>query len=654
MQSLAIDIETFSSADLKKSGVYRYVEATDFNILLFAYSFNGDPVEIIDLAQGEKLPEDIIGALSDPKILKTAFNANFERTCIRKHFNILLPVQQWDCTAVKASMLGLPLNLETVAKVLKLEEQKLSSGKALIRYFTLPCKPTKVNGGRTRNLPSHNLEKWQLFKEYCIQDVVTEQTVREKIAFFNPPIFEKRLWHIDQTINDKGMLLDPSFVHNAIRMDMTYRDKLTAEAINLTGLENPNSLAQLKDWLSENSEEEITSLTKTDIPELLKQISSATVKRVLNIRQEMAKTSVKKYVAMTKGICSDARLRGLLQFYGANRTGRWAGRLVQVHNLPKNELQDLELARSIVKSGDLELLELLFGNVPDTLSQLIRTAFIAAEGNRLLVSDFSAIEARIIAWLAGEKWRLEVFETHGKIYEASASHMFKVPIESVTKGSDLRQKGKMSELALGYQGGPDAIIKIEISNKTPLEKRIPEEELPKLVAMWRQANKAIVNFWRIVNDAAITAVDTGQKITIKHGITFFVERGILFIELPSKRRLSYLRPQLRPNRFGGVSLVYEGLNQTTKQWGRQETYGGKLVENIVQAIARDCLADAILRINDAGYNIVMHVHDETVCEMPNGKGSIEEINKIMSQPISWAKGLPLKAEGYETMYYRKD
>jgi DNA polymerase len=654
MNILAIDIETFSSADLKKSGVYKYVESPDFDILLFAYSIDGEPTQIVDLANGEQLPEKILIALTSPYVLKTAFNANFERTCIRKKFKTDLPVQQWECTAVKASMLGLPLNLETVAKVLNLEEQKLSTGKSLIRYFTVPCKPSKVNGGRTRNLPEHSPEKWDLFKDYCIQDVVTEQTVRERIAFFNPPIFEKKLWHIDQTINDGGILLDPAFVHNAIRMDATYRDRLTKEAIDITGLENPNSLSQLKEWLNENSEEAITSLTKTDIPELLKQISNEDVKRVLNIRQEMSKTSVKKYGSMIKGICTDKRLRGLLQFYGANRTGRWAGRLVQVHNLPKNELPDLELAREIVKTGDLELLELLFGNVPDTLSQLIRTSFVAAEGNRLLVSDFSAIEARIIAWLAGEKWRLDVFATHGKIYEASAAHMFKVPIESVTKGSDLRQKGKMSELALGYQGGPDAIIKIEISNKTPVEKRIPEEELPKLVAMWRQANKAIVNFWKIVNDAAITAVDTGQKITIKHGITFFVERGILFIELPSKRRLSYLRPKLHPNRFGGVSLVYEGMDQTTKQWKRQETYGGKLVENIVQAIARDCLADAIIRINDAGYKIVMHVHDEIVSEMPNSKGSIEEINGIMSQPIPWAKGLLLKAEGYETLYYRKD
>jgi DNA polymerase len=654
MNILAIDIETFSSADLKKSGVYKYVESPDFDILLFAYSIDGEPTQIVDLANGEQLPEKILIALTSPYVLKTAFNANFERTCIRKKFKTDLPVQQWECTAVKASMLGLPLNLETVAKVLNLEEQKLSTGKSLIRYFTVPCKPSKVNGGRTRNLPEHSPEKWDLFKDYCIQDVVTEQTVRERIAFFNPPIFEKKLWHIDQTINDGGILLDPAFVHNAIRMDATYRDRLTKEAIDITGLENPNSLSQLKEWLNENSEEAITSLTKTDIPELLKQISNEDVKRVLNIRQEMSKTSVKKYGSMIKGICTDKRLRGLLQFYGANRTGRWAGRLVQVHNLPKNELPDLELAREIVKTGDLELLELLFGNVPDTLSQLIRTSFVAAEGNRLLVSDFSAIEARIIAWLAGEKWRLDVFATHGKIYEASAAHMFKVPIESVTKGSDLRQKGKMSELALGYQGGPDAIIKIEISNKTPVEKRIPEEELPKLVVMWRQANKAIVNFWKIVNDAAITAVDTGQKITIKHGITFFVERGILFIELPSKRRLSYLRPKLHPNRFGGVSLVYEGMDQTTKQWKRQETYGGKLVENIVQAIARDCLADAIIRINDAGYKIVMHVHDEIVSEMPNSKGSIEEINGIMSQPIPWAKGLLLKAEGYETLYYRKD
>lgn len=654
MNTLDIDIETYSSIDLKTSGVYRYVQAPDFTILFFAYAIDDQPVKIVDLEQGERLPEKILIALTNPYILKTAHNANFERTCISRHFKVSLPVEQWECTMARSSMLGLPLGLDHAAKALKLEAEKSPAGKALIKYFTVPCKPTKVNGGRTRNLPAHDLDKWQQFKQYCIQDVVVEQAIKEKISFFHPTETEKKLWQLDQMINDHGILVDPQFIKNAIKMDLTYKERLNKEAVEITGLDNPNSSAQLKAWLGKETGMAVGSLTKDSVPVLLQNTECKVVKRVLNLRQEMSKTSVKKYIAMTKGICSDNRIRGLLQYYGANRTGRWAGRLVQVHNLPKNHLPDLDLARRLVKEDDLDLLDLLFGNVPDTLSQLIRTAFIAAPGHRFLVADFSAIEARIIAWLAGEKWRLEVFATHGKIYEASASHMFKVPLEAVTKGSDLRQKGKMSELALGYQGGPNAIIKIEISNHTPVEKRIPEEELPKLVAMWRQANREIVRLWDKVNESAIEAVDSGASVSIAHGIRFFVEKGIFFIELPSKRRLAYLRPQLRNNRFHGVSLCYEGMDQTTKQWGRQDTYGGKLVENIVQAVARDVLADAMLRIHQAEYTIVKHVHDEIVMEMPNGKGSLEEVNQIMGSPIAWAKGLPLRADSFETQYYKKD
>jgi DNA polymerase len=654
MQTLTIDIETFSSADLKTSGVYKYVQASDFEILLFAYAVDEDAVEIVDLAQGEGLPEKILVALTSPYVLKTAHNANFERTCISQHFKTYLPVEQWCCTMAKAAMLGLPLSLDAASKALKLSNEKSSAGKGLIRYFSIPCKPTKANGQRTRNLPHHDLQKWQQFKDYCVQDVVVERAINKKISFFTVPAAETRLWQLDQIINDTGVLLDKQFVKNAIIMDKTYREKLTAEAIELTGLDNPNSAAQLKKWLTTETGEEVTTLRSTDIPELLKSAPTGTVTRVLELRQEMSKTSIKKYSAMMNCVCSDSRVRGLLQYYGANRTGRWAGRLVQVQNLRKNEMSDLDMAREIVKQGDLELMEILFGNVPDVLSQLIRTAFICPPGHTLIPADFSAIEARVIAWLAGEKWRLEVFNTHGKIYEASASHMFKVPIEQVTKGSDLRQKGKMSELALGYQGGPNAIIKIEISNKTPKEKRIPEEELPRLVAMWRQANKAIVNYWKTCENAAIDCVETGQPVRLNHGIRFFMERGILFIELPSKRRLTYLRPQLRPNKFGGHSLYYEGMDQEKKTWGLQQTYGGKLVENIVQAFARDCLADAMLRVHDAGYKIVMHVHDEIVNEVPTGKGSVEEINRIMGEPIPWAKGLPLRADSYETLYYKKD
>jgi DNA polymerase bacteriophage-type len=652
MQTLGIDIETYSSIDLSRSGVYRYVESPDFEILLFAYSVDNGPVEIVDLAQGEHLPEKILIALTSPYVLKTAHNANFERVCIRKHFKVHIPVDQWECTMAKSTMLGLPLSLDAVGKILKLQAQKDSAGKMLIKYFSLPCKPTKVNGQRTRNLPEHNPEKWNQYKAYCVKDVEVEQAIRSKIAFFEPPRTEKILWHIDQTINDTGILVDPQFVKNAIKLDYLHQQELTKEATEVTGLDNPNSVTQLKGWLL-NKGIEAPSLNKASIAESIDLITDPTVKRVLELRQEMSKTSVKKYQAMTKALCPDNRVRGLLQYYGANRTGRWAGRLVQVQNLPRNEMQDLDIARQLVRCGDLHSLELLFDSVPDTLSQLIRTAFVASPGHRFIVADFSAIEARVIAWLAGEKWRLDVFNTHGKIYEASASQMFKVPLDQVTKGSDLRQKGKMSELALGYQGGPAAITRIEISNKTPKEKRIPEEELPRLVAMWRQANKKIVQYWETVEDAAMNAMTEGAT-SISHGIRFIKEKGILFIELPSKRRLSYLRPQLRPNKFGGMSLYYEGMDQTTKQWGLQQTYGGKLVENIVQAIARDVLADAILRLHRVGYKIVMHVHDEIVSEMPDGKGSTQEVDRIMGTPIPWAKGLPLKAESYETLYYKKD
>ncbi|MFA9212969.1 MAG: DNA polymerase [Candidatus Methylacidiphilales bacterium] len=655
MKTLAIDIETYSSFDLIKSGVYKYVEAPDFSILLLACSFDGKPIELFDLTQPTTDPKIreksrlVYQALTDPTVLKTAFNANFERTCIAKFFNLVLPPEQWECTMVKASMLGLPLSLDQVAKALQLTEQKDAIGKTLIRYFSLPCKPTKANGERLRNLPEHDLDKWQQFKNYCIQDVKTELAIREKIKFFEIPTTEKKLWCLDQKINDTGLLLDANFVQTAINLSNRNTERLTNEAIRLTSLDNPNSAAQLKVWLSGETGETVISLTKEAIPLLLKNTDCEIVSRVLTIRQEMAKTSVKKYEAMKKGICNDNRVRGLLQFYGANRTGRWAGRLVQVQNLPQNHLIDLDLARTVVASGDLEMLEMLFGNVPDTLSQLIRTAFIAPKEHRFIVADFSAIEARVIAWLAGEKWRLDVFNTHGKIYEASAAQMFKVPIESITKGSPLRQKGKVAELALGYQGGPNALIKMGA-----LKQGLTEEELPKLVAMWRNANKAIVRLWSVVENAAIEAVQEGKAVQIMFGVRFFIEKGILFIELPSKRKLAYLKPNLKPNKFGGLSLTYQGLDQTTKQWGVQITYGGKLVENIVQAIARDCLAEKMLLVDEAGYKLVLHVHDEIVCEEPNSHVRLGEINKLMGEPIQWAKGLPLTADSYETKYYKKD
>jgi len=649
MKTLAIDIETYSSVDLIKSGVYKYVEAVDFEVMLFAYSFDNTQVQIVDFANGEKLSNEVQFALLDQNILKTAFNANFERTCLAKWLNRELPANQWECSSVKASMLGLPLNLDGAAKALKIEQQKSTIGKTLIRYFSIPCKPTKANGERTRNLPKNDPVKWQQFKDYCVQDVVVEQSIRDRIKFFTIPATERKLWILDQQINDAGIQVDKHFIDQSIHMDNTNKAKLLTEALELTELGNPRSPAQLKAWLTSEMEENVDSLTKESVSILLGNTDSKIVKRVLTLRQEMSKTSVKKYEAMIKGIGKDNRVRGLLQFYGANRTGRWAGRLVQVQNLPQNHLPDLDLARQLVYKGDAEMVDMLFGNIPDTLSQLIRTAFVAPAGNRFIVADFAAIEARVIAWLAGEKWRMEVFNTHGKIYEASASQMFKVPISDVTKGSALRQKGKVSELALGYQGGPNALVKMGA-----LKMGIPEDELPKLVAMWRNANKAIVRLWTVVNDAAIEAVENGSVTKIQHGIKFIYQHGNLSIVLPSGRALCYQNTTLVPGKFGGMCLVYEGMNQTTKQWGRQDTYGGKLVENIVQAIARDCLADAMMRLDEAGYNIVMHVHDEVVLEVPNTFGSLLEVNKIMSAPISWAKGLPLTADSYETIYYKKD
>ncbi len=648
MQTLSIDIETYSSADLAKSGVYKYVEAPDFEILLFAYSFNDAPVQIVDLASGEVLPESVESALQNPAILKTAHNANFERTCISKQFKMVLPPAQWECTMVKAAMLGLPMSLDAVSKVLKLEEKKDAAGKALIRFFSIPCKPTVKNNQRERNLPIHDIEKWGQFKDYCVKDVQVEMAIRIKIAFFDATPFEKKLWKIDQIINDSGVLVDLSFVNNAIAQDLENKERLTKEAIKLTGLDNPNSAAQLKSWLTEETGESVTSLTKEAIPVLLNSSDSSIVKRMLVLRQEMSKTSVKKYEAMAKAVCADGRIRGLLQYYGANRTGRWAGRLVQVQNLPQNHLEDLDLARQCVALNDLDLLELLFGNVPDTLSQLIRTAFVAPRGYKFRVADFSAIEARVIAWLAGERWRMQVFATHGKIYEASAAQMFKIPIETVTKGSELRQKGKVSELALGYQGGPNALIKMGA-----LKMGIAEDELPKLVKMWRNANPTIVTLWNTVEEAAVEALE-GFPTTIQHGIKFFMDNGLLCIQLPSGRKLMYQNPKLTPGKFDKQMISYEGMDQTTKQWCRQDTYGGKLVENIVQAIARDCLAEAMIRLYEVGYKIAMHVHDEVVLEVPDGFGSLEEVNEIMGRPIPWAKGLPLKAESYETPYYKKD
>lgn len=550
---------------------------------------------------------------------------------------------------VHSLMMGLPVSLDMVAKVLNLEQQK-GAGKPLINYFSKPCKPTKANGERTRNLPEHNPEKWEEFKAYCKQDVEVERAIKNKVSLYKIPEFEKRLWYLDQEINDRGILMDTDMIRQAIDCDTYSTVKLTTQAKALTGLNNPNSVAQLKNWIEYKTGIQISSLDKSAVQELLKTTADPVVKEVLTLRVQMAKTSVKKYEAMERALCTDKRIRGLLQYYGANRTGRWAGRLVQVQNLPQNKIPDLDMARNVLKSGDYEMLGLLYNSTGDILSQLIRTAFIASQGNRFIVADFSAIEARVIAWLAGEKWRLDVFNTHGKIYEASAAQMFRVPVESITKGNPLRQKGKIAELALGYQGGIGALIQMGA-----LDMGLTEDELPELVESWRAANPKIVRFWKTVEAAAIKAVGEKTSVEIQYGIKFICEKGILFIKLPSGRRLSYLKARLETDgRWNRKIVTYEGVNQTTKKWEKIPTYGGRLAENIVQATARDCLAEAIVAVTESGYNIAMHIHDEVVIDAPYKDGDVEEINAIMGRPLPWAPGLPLTADAYETIYYRKD
>lgn len=646
---LEIDIETFSSVDITSCGLHKYAEADDFTILLFAYACDDKPVQIVDFASGETLPERIFQALTDPTILKTAFNAAFERICIGRYFGIDLPTSQWECTMIRSAMLGLPLSLAQVGKVLGLETQKMAEGKALIKYFSCPCKPTKTNGGRIRNMPEHAPDKWDTFKRYCVRDVEVERAIRYKTKNFAVPEFERNLYIVDQRINDRGVLVDMDLVRHAIRMDTLYKSRLNVEAAELSGLDNPNSVAQLKAWLEKETGNEVTKLSKKDIPDLMKISDNATVDRMLCIRQEMAKTSTKKYEAMEKAVCNDGRVRGLLQFYGANRTGRWAGRLVQVQNLPQNHLNDLDTARTLVKEGDIDMMEMMYGNVPDTLSQLIRTAFIAKPNHTFIVCDFSAIEARVIAWFAGEKWRLNVFRSHGKIYEASASMMFHVPVEEITKTDPRRQKGKIAELALGYGGGVGA-LKAMGGEKMGLS----EPEMQEIVSHWRKANPAIVKLWADVENCAKGAI-TSDKLTECHGLRFYKSMGILMIRLPSGRSLCYPKPAIGSNRFGSESITYEGLNQTTKQWGVQETYGGKLVENIVQAIARDCLAVTMMRIEDRKYPIVFHVHDEVIIEArTDDSQTLEEIEDVFRLPIPWAEDLPLKGAGYLTDYYLKD
>jgi DNA polymerase len=654
MRTLCVDIETFSSVDLTACGVYPYTEALDFAVLLFGYAFDDEPVRVVDLAQGEALPAPVLQALTDPAIIKTAYNASFERTCLARWLGRPMPPEQWRCTMALAATLGLPGSLDGVADALRLSQDKqkmTAAGKTLIRYFSTPCAPTASNGGRTRNLPQHDPDKWALFKLYCGRDVEVERAVRNALAANPMPEIEQRTWELDQRINAAGVRIDRELVDAAIRMDTAYQARLEEEARRLTGLENPGSVPQLKGWLAERGV--VTdSLDKEQVGMILAAVQDPDVRRALELRQAMAKTSTAKYDAMVRGVCADARVRGLLQYYGANRTGRWTGRQVQVQNLPQNHLPDLDLARKLVRAGRADDVELVYDSLPVVLSQLIRTAFIPAEGCCFIVADYSAIEARVIAWLAGEKWVLDEFRGAGKIYEAAAARMFRVPVESITKGSDLRQKGKVATLSCGYNGGPAALIKMGA-----LKQGLKEEELPGIVAAWRKANPRIVEYWKTVENAALDTVETGEPQELPHGIRFELRNNTLFLRLPSGRRLAYLSPKIQRNRFGGQGLTYAGVNQNTKAWGRLDTYGGKLVENIVQATARDCLRDAMLALDAAGYRIVMHVHDEVVIEAPadgREQEAMQTICEIMGRPLPWAAGLPLRADGSVMKYYRKD
>lgn len=645
---MRIDIETYSSVDIS-NGVHAYCSATDFKILLFGYAFDDDPVQVIDLTK-DTLPAEILRALLSNDVLKTAFNASFEITCLSKYLHCELHIWQWRCTSVLALNCGLPNNLNGVATALKLANSKDSSGKLLINYFSKPCKPSKTNGMRSRNLPEHHPERWEMFKSYCAQDVVVERDIHKKLAgIFDQGEKEYKLWQLDQKINNTGVLIDTNMVNHAIACDNMAREHALQELIEISGLANPNSNSQLRFWLSEQLGTKINSLTKDSVRELLIDRSiPKQIKQVLKLKQIIAKTSTKKYVAMINAVCLDNRIRGTMQFYGANRTGRWAGRLIQVHNLPQNHLAHLDETRQLLAAGQYEELELLYDSVPNVLSQLIRTAIVAEQGSRFIVADFSSIEARVIAWLAGEQWRLDIFNTTGKIYEASASKMFNVPIEKITKGSDLRQKGKVAELALGYQGGVSALCAMG-ADKMGLS----ENELEEIVGKWRKASPKIVKLWYDIESAAKDVVKGLGPRSVR-GVKLYKHKGMLLIELASGRKLAYIRAKLAINRFGREAIVFEGVDQKTKKWGTTDTYGGKLVENIVQAIARDCLAEVLLKLDAANYKIVMHVHDEVILETPYGQGSLDEVINIMRSGEPWQKDLPLDAAGYETEYYRKD
>lgn len=644
MNSISIDIETFSSANLQKSGVYRYTESDDFEILLFGYSVDGGEVQVVDLASGEEVPVPIINALMDDSVTKWAFNAMFERVCLSKWLNLTeyLNPTSWKCSMIWSAYMGLPLSLEGAGGVLGLEKQKLTEGKDLIKYFCTPCSPTKSNGGRVRNLPEHDMDKWERFKAYNLRDVESEMSIQQRLSLFPVPenIWEE--YHLDQKINDRGIAIDMTFVKQAVVMDEHSREKLMATMQDITNLENPNSVQQMKDWLADNGLETDT-LGKKAVAEMLK-TAPEPLGTVLELRQQLAKSSVKKYTAMENVVCSDGRARGMFQFYGANRTGRFSGRLIQLQNLPQNHMPDLEQARALVRSGNFDALTLLYDSIPEVLSELIRTAFISQEGMKFIVADFSAIEARVIAWLAGEKWRLDVFQNGGDIYCASASQMFNIPVEKHGVNGHLRQKGKIAELALGYGGSVGAL-----KSMGALEMGIEEEELQPLVMAWRQSNPNITKLWWDVDRAVKTCVK--QKIpTETHGIKFIYQSGMLFIVLPSGRRLAYVKPLMRENMFGGESVTYEGVGGT-KKWERIESYGPKFVENIVQAISRDILCHAMQTLKNC--SIVAHVHDEIIIEADMGM-SLSAICEQMARTPTWANGLLLSADGYECQFYQKD
>lgn len=653
---LSIDIETRSSVDIGKAGLYKYAQSPDFKILLFAYQWDNDPVEIIDLTDWGDIPIEIVEALPDPKVIKHAYNAAFEWYCLNRA-GYETPIDQWRCTMAHGLYCGYTAGLDATGKAIGLpqDKQKMTVGKALIRYFCVPCKPTKTNGGRSWNQPHHDPDKWNLFKDYCKQDVVTEHSILSHLQLFPMPEEEERLWQMDVLMNAYGVRVDTALIEGALHLDAISTQKLTDEAISLTGLQNPNSQQQLLQWIRDNGAE-AENLQKATVTELLNRDYPDKVQRMLEIRQQLGKTSIKKYVTMDTTRGEGDRVRGLTQYYGANRTGRWAGRLVQLQNLPRNYLKTLDYARELVKAKNYDGVRLLYGNVPDTLSQLIRTAFIPSEGHKFVVADFSAIEARVIAWLAGEQWVNEVFATHGKIYEATASQMFGVPVERIAKGNpeySLRQKGKVATLALGYQGGTSALVAMGA-----LQMGLTEEELPDIVQRWRQANPRIRDLWYAVEQAALTVMQTAQPQAIR-GLIFALEGDLIYgqsfltVQLPSGRKLFYPKPFLKENQFGKMAIHYYTVGQQTRKWEVTSTYGGKMTENIVQAVARDCLAVTLERIEAKGLQVVFHVHDEVIIDAPK-ETTVDEVCGLMAEPIPWAPGLILKGAGFENSYYMKD